>query len=113
MTVAVLLCYTYIVTSPLQTVAREGGSHNETDTHLTERSHVTRGAAAHPSVQDYDVMRDDLKGEDAMAARRALISSVCERYSQPGSPHHAALHSPPSGPGVETGGVIFEYAEVL
>ena len=67
---------------------------------------MTRGAAAHPSVQDYDVMRDDLKGEDAMAARRALISSVCERYSQPGSLHHAALHSPPSGPGVETGGVM-------
>ena len=113
MTVAVLLCYTYIVTSPLQTAARGGGSHNESDTHLAERSHVTRGAAAHPFVQDNDVIRDDLKGEDAMAARRALISSVCERYSQPGSPHHAALHSPPSGPGVETGGVIFEYAEVL
>ena len=101
-----LLCYTYIVTSPLQTAAREGGSHNESDTHLAERSVVTRGAAVHPSAQDYDVMGDDLKGEDAMAARRLLISSVCERYSQPGSPYHSALHSPPSGPGVETGGVM-------
>ena len=101
-----LLCYTYIVTSPLQTAAREGGSHNESDTHLAERSDVTRGAAAHPSSQDNDVMGDDLKGEDAMAARRVLISSVCERYSQPGSPYHTALHSPPSGPGVETGGVM-------
>jgi hypothetical protein len=37
-----------------------------------------------------------------MSDRTALLSGVCESSSSPLHPDHPSLHSPPSGPGVET-----------
>ena len=48
------------------------------------------------------VIQDYKDNTETMSYRTTLLDSVCQEYSSPLHPDHHSLHSPPSGPGVET-----------